>query len=199
MDEPPFALVRLALPASIVAKGGSFFTVSTLVLFSSTSIACGSYMKSKGLPVIRREPLGIYNVVYATAFLQADFSYRVADHGFQCWHREIATIFYFPLFFLCSENPATIPLMNRMKRTNHSYTDLLLYPRHRFSDYYFITRMLPTPYSFSCIHITASRKAMLSPPVFCALRILCFRCIRRWPAAVGAVLNGSGAAAAAAS
>ena len=41
MDEPPFALGRLALPASIVAKGGSFFTVSTLVLFSSTSIACG--------------------------------------------------------------------------------------------------------------------------------------------------------------
>ena len=47
MDEPPFALGRLALPASIVAKGGSFFTVSTLVLFSSTSIACGSYMKRR--------------------------------------------------------------------------------------------------------------------------------------------------------
>ena len=42
MDEPPFALsMRLALPASIIAKGGSFSTVSTLRLFSSTSIACG--------------------------------------------------------------------------------------------------------------------------------------------------------------
>ena len=51
MDEPPFALVRLALPASIVAKGGSFFTVSTLVLFSSTSIACGFLVKKK-----RRRP-----------------------------------------------------------------------------------------------------------------------------------------------
>ena len=48
MDEPPFALVRLALPASIVAKGGSFFTVSTLVLFSSTSIACGFLVNKKG-------------------------------------------------------------------------------------------------------------------------------------------------------
>ena len=47
MDEPPFALVRLALPASIVAKGGSFFTVSTLVLFSSTSIACGFLVNKK--------------------------------------------------------------------------------------------------------------------------------------------------------
>lgn len=52
MDEPPFALVRLALPASIVAKGGSFFTVSTLVLFSSTSIACGFLVnkKARALP-----------------------------------------------------------------------------------------------------------------------------------------------------
>ena len=49
MDEPPFALVRLALPASIVAKGGSFFTVSTLVLFSSTSIACGFLVKKSAI------------------------------------------------------------------------------------------------------------------------------------------------------
>ena len=42
MDEPPFALsMRLALPASIIAKGGSFSTVSTLRLYSSTSLACG--------------------------------------------------------------------------------------------------------------------------------------------------------------
>ena len=47
MDEPPFALsMRLALPASIIAKGGSFSTVSMLRLYSSTSLACGfSYEK----------------------------------------------------------------------------------------------------------------------------------------------------------
>lgn len=129
-----------------------------------TRLSAGS-SNPKGLPANDREPLAFYNVIYAAAFLHANFSYGVADHSFQCWHREIATIFCFPLFFLCSENPLTIPLMNRMKRTNHPYTDLLLYPRHRFSDYYFITRMPPTPYSFSCIHITASCKAMLSPPV----------------------------------
>ena len=50
MDEPPFAFVRLALPASIVAKGGSFFTVSTLVLFSSTSIACGFLVNTRKRP-----------------------------------------------------------------------------------------------------------------------------------------------------
>lgn len=53
MDEPPFALVRLALPASIVAKGGSFFTVSTLVLFSSTSIACGFLVKKNKAAVLQ--------------------------------------------------------------------------------------------------------------------------------------------------
>ena len=49
MDEPPFALsMRLALPASIIAKGGSFSTVSTLRLDSSTSLACGfSYEQEK--------------------------------------------------------------------------------------------------------------------------------------------------------
>ena len=35
--------MRLALPALIIAKGGSFSTVSTLRLFSSTSIACGFF------------------------------------------------------------------------------------------------------------------------------------------------------------
>ena len=49
MDEPPFALsMRLALPASIIAKGGSFSTVSMLRLYSSTSLACGfSYEKNR--------------------------------------------------------------------------------------------------------------------------------------------------------
>jgi hypothetical protein len=42
MDEPPFALVcGWRYPLLIIAKGGSFSTVSTLRLFSSTSIACG--------------------------------------------------------------------------------------------------------------------------------------------------------------
>ena len=40
-------VVRLALPASILAKGGSFFSVSTLVLYSSTSIACGFVVNEK--------------------------------------------------------------------------------------------------------------------------------------------------------
>jgi hypothetical protein len=48
MDEPPFALsMRLALPASIIAKGGSFSTVSTLRLYSSTSLACGFSYEAK--------------------------------------------------------------------------------------------------------------------------------------------------------
>ena len=48
MDEPPFALsMRLALPASIIAKGGSFSTVSTLRLYSSTSLACGFSYENK--------------------------------------------------------------------------------------------------------------------------------------------------------
>ena len=52
MDEPPFALsMRLALPASIIAKGGSFSTVSTLRLYSSTSLACGfSYEEKQEVP-----------------------------------------------------------------------------------------------------------------------------------------------------
>ena len=42
MDEPPFALVcGWRYPLLIIAKGGSFSTVSTLRLFSSTSLACG--------------------------------------------------------------------------------------------------------------------------------------------------------------
>ena len=42
MDEPPFALVcGWRYPLLIIAKGGSFSTVSTLRLYSSTSIACG--------------------------------------------------------------------------------------------------------------------------------------------------------------
>ena len=46
MDEPPFALsMRLALPASIIAKGGSFSTVSMLRLYSSTSLTCVFLMK----------------------------------------------------------------------------------------------------------------------------------------------------------
>ena len=46
--EPPFALVcGWRYPLLIIAKGGSFSTVSTLRLFSPTSITCGSlYEKS---------------------------------------------------------------------------------------------------------------------------------------------------------
>ena len=48
MDEPPFALVcGWRYPLLIIAKGGSFSTVSTLRLFSSTSIACGFLYENK--------------------------------------------------------------------------------------------------------------------------------------------------------
>ena len=48
MDEPPFALVcGWRYPLLIIAKGGSFSTVSTLRLFSSTSIACGFLYEEK--------------------------------------------------------------------------------------------------------------------------------------------------------
>ena len=63
MDEPPFALGRLALPASIVAKGGSFFTVSTLVLFSSTSIACGF--------LVKKTPAGLEESLAGVRFVAA--------------------------------------------------------------------------------------------------------------------------------
>ena len=48
MDEPPFALVcGWRYPLLIIAKGGSFSTVSTLRLYSSTSIACGFLYEQK--------------------------------------------------------------------------------------------------------------------------------------------------------
>ena len=52
MDEPPFALVcGWRYPLLIIAKGGSFSTVSTLRLHSSTSLACGfSYEQKQGAP-----------------------------------------------------------------------------------------------------------------------------------------------------
>ena len=61
MDEPPFALsMRLALPASIIAKGGSFSTVSTLRLYSSTSLACGfSYEEKQEVPAGERPAVHI--------------------------------------------------------------------------------------------------------------------------------------------
>ena len=48
MDEPPFALVcGWRYPLLIIAKGGSFSTVSTLRLYSPTSIACGFLSEEK--------------------------------------------------------------------------------------------------------------------------------------------------------
>ena len=48
MDEPPFALVcGWRYPLLIIAKGGSFSTVSTLRLHSSTSLACGFSYEQK--------------------------------------------------------------------------------------------------------------------------------------------------------
>ena len=48
MDEPPFALVcGWRYPLLIIAKGGSFSTVSTLRLYSSTSLACGFLYEQK--------------------------------------------------------------------------------------------------------------------------------------------------------
>ena len=50
MDEHPFALVcGWRYPLLIIAKGGSFSTVSTLRLYSSTSIACGFLYEENSL------------------------------------------------------------------------------------------------------------------------------------------------------
>ena len=58
MDEPPFALVcGWRYPLLIIAKGGSFSTVSTLRLFSSTSIACGFLYERQWASAQRRCPL----------------------------------------------------------------------------------------------------------------------------------------------
>ena len=57
MDEPPFALVcGWRYPLLIIAKGGSFSTVSTLRLFSSTSLACGFLYENKS-EALQKAPL----------------------------------------------------------------------------------------------------------------------------------------------
>ena len=62
MDEPPFALVcGWRYPLLIIAKGGSFSTVSTLRLYSSTSIACGSLYERE---TERSRLLGIRKTVF---------------------------------------------------------------------------------------------------------------------------------------
>ena len=67
MDEPPFALVcGWRYPLLIIAKGGSFSTVSTLQLYSSTSIACGFLYEEESLTHITIT--AYYNV--DEAFLQ---------------------------------------------------------------------------------------------------------------------------------
>ena len=59
MDEPPFALVcGWRYPLLIIAKGGSFSTVSTLRLYSSTSIACGFLYENRRL----------YSILYSRLF-----------------------------------------------------------------------------------------------------------------------------------
>ena len=71
MDEPPFALVcGWRYPLLIIAKGGSFSTVLTLRLFSSTSIACGFlYEQKQGAPCGRTLPKSTYdNDMYNRAF-----------------------------------------------------------------------------------------------------------------------------------
>ena len=61
MDEPPFALVcGWRYPLLIIAKGGSFSTVSTLRLFSSTSIACG-FLYEKERAAVSSLPAEVWN------------------------------------------------------------------------------------------------------------------------------------------
>ena len=65
--EPPFALVcGWRYPLLIIAKGGSFSTVSTLRLYSPTSIACGSLYETKNpnpSPIEKRFGFSILAVV----------------------------------------------------------------------------------------------------------------------------------------
>jgi len=61
MDEPPFALVcGWRYPLLIIAKGGSFSTVSTLRLFSSTSLACGFLYEQKIGQTRRPDRFSVY-------------------------------------------------------------------------------------------------------------------------------------------
>ena len=61
MDEPPFALVcGWRYPLLIIAKGGSFSTVSTLRLHSSTSLACGFSYEQKQDVSTRMHPAKIH-------------------------------------------------------------------------------------------------------------------------------------------
>ena len=58
MDEPSFALVcGWRYPLLIIAKGGSFSTVSTLRLYSSTSIACGFLYEKRRFAISREASL----------------------------------------------------------------------------------------------------------------------------------------------
>ena len=49
MDEPPFATVRLALPASILAKGGSFFRINARAIFAHKHSLWFLYEEKKGI------------------------------------------------------------------------------------------------------------------------------------------------------
>lgn len=77
MDEPPFALVcGWRYPLLIIAKGGSFSTVSTLRLFSSTSIACGFLYEKERATVLwlpahvkTDEAISLYSGIIARYYL----------------------------------------------------------------------------------------------------------------------------------
>ena len=82
MDEPPFALVcGWRYPLLIIAKGGSFSTVSTLRLYSSTSLACG-FSYEKGTAAQRCAAVSCMGVI--AFYLPAS---STASTAFWTWRR----------------------------------------------------------------------------------------------------------------
>ena len=83
--EPPFALVcGWRYPHLIIAKGGSFSTVSTLRLYSPTSIACGSLYEQK-----LQYPVRILEFLVGAGGLREPRCIRSPGRGSQRLHRAL--------------------------------------------------------------------------------------------------------------
>ena len=90
MDEPPFALVcGWRYPLLIIAKGGSFSTVSTLRLYSPTSIACGSLYEveeiAQLLAISNRAAYNLCNTTKDFKVIRLGTSIRVSKQSFDDW------------------------------------------------------------------------------------------------------------------
>ena len=89
MDEPPFALVcGWHYPLLIIAKGGSFFTVSTLRLYSPTSVACGFLYEQKR-PDQNRPGLRITPAYAGKREIQRMYREKVRAHPRVCGEKAL--------------------------------------------------------------------------------------------------------------